>query len=120
MTAAEKRLWSKYLRQFPLPVYRQKPINNYIVDFYCPKLKLVIEIDGETHIKERDIKNDYKRTKVFESYGLKVLRFWNYDILGDLDGLEAVSEVINEELLKRNLSDKRKKSPQPPLIKGEV
>ena len=53
MTPAERKLWHKYLRQFPLPVYRQKPIDNYIVDFYIPKLKLVIEIDGETHIEKR-------------------------------------------------------------------
>jgi very-short-patch-repair endonuclease len=98
MTPAEKKLWHKYLRQFPLPVYRQKPIDNYIVDFYIPKLKLVIEIDGETHIEKKEIKYDSERTKILESYGLKVLRFWNYDILGDSDGLEAISEIIHKEL----------------------
>ena len=67
MTAAENRMWGKYLRQFPFTVYRQKPIDNYIVDFYCPKLKLVIEIDGETHIEEKDIKRDVNRTKILES-----------------------------------------------------
>jgi very-short-patch-repair endonuclease len=101
MTPAEKKLWYKYLRQFPLPVYRQKPIDNYIVDFYIPKLKLVIEIDGESHIKKREIDYDEKRTKALESYGLKVLRFWNYDVLGD-SGLEVVSEIIHKEFLKKN------------------
>ena len=99
MTAAENKLWSKYLRRFPLAVYRQKPIDNYIVDFYCPKLKLVIEIDGETHIEDKDIKRDAKRAQVLESYGLKVLRFWNYEVL---EGLDEVCEAINQELYKRN------------------
>ena len=47
ITLAEKKLWYGYLRKFPLRVLRQKPIDNFIVDFYCAKLKLVIEIDGD-------------------------------------------------------------------------
>jgi very-short-patch-repair endonuclease len=102
MTPAERRLWYDYLRYFKFPVLRQKPIDNYIVDFYCPKLKLVIEVDGETHTEDRDTKRDTKRTKVLESYGLKVLRFWNYDILG---GLDVVCGIIEKEL--------KNKSPNP-------
>jgi len=49
MTPAEKKLWYSYLRDFKFRVLRQKPINNFIVDFYCAKLKLVIEIDGDSH-----------------------------------------------------------------------
>ena len=112
MTPAENKLWRKYLRQFPLPVYRQKPIDNYIVDFYIPKLKLVIEIDGETHLEKKEIEYDSKRTKVLESYGLKVLRFWNYDILGGSDGLEVISEIIHKEFLKIN--------PPTPFNKGGI
>jgi len=105
MTAAEKKLWYGYLRNHKYIFLRQKPIDNYIVDFYCSKLKLVIEIDGETHLSKRDRKYDEKRTKTLEGYGLKVLRLWNDDVL---NGIEVVSEIIEGEI-------KKIKSPQPPL-----
>jgi very-short-patch-repair endonuclease len=53
MTAAEKKLWYGCLRSFPLPVLRQKPIDNHIVDFYCSKLQLAIEVDGDSHWSNR-------------------------------------------------------------------
>ncbi|HBE56853.1 MAG TPA: endonuclease, partial [Cyanobacteria bacterium UBA11366] len=49
MTPAEKKLWYGYLRTFQFRVLRQRPIDHFIVDFYCPSLKLVIEVDGESH-----------------------------------------------------------------------
>jgi very-short-patch-repair endonuclease len=94
MTAAENKLWIGCLRQFSVKVYRQKPIGNYIVDFYVPKLKLVIELDGETHIENKEIKYDKNRTKELEKLGLKVARFWNYDILDNSGGFDAVCEKI--------------------------
>ncbi|MDD5071879.1 MAG: DUF559 domain-containing protein [Patescibacteria group bacterium] len=97
MTAAEKKLWYEYLRNHKYIFKRQKLIDNYIVDFYCSKLKLVIEIDGETHLSERYKKHDKERTEALEKYGLKVLRFWNDDVLS---GIEAVSEMIEEEIKK--------------------
>lgn len=60
-TAAEKKLWNYYLKNHKYKFTRQKPINNYIVDFYCSKLKLVIEVDGETHLEEKDIIYDMIR-----------------------------------------------------------
>jgi hypothetical protein len=51
MTIAEKKLWRNYLGTFPYRVLRQRPIDHYIVDFYCAKLKLVIEVDGGIHDK---------------------------------------------------------------------
>ena len=59
MTLAEKKIWYDYLRNFPYRVYRQRPIDQFIVDFYCPKLKLVIEIDGDIHNSE--LAQDYNR-----------------------------------------------------------
>ena len=108
MTAAEKKLWYEYLRNHKYIFKRQKPIDNYIVDFYCSKLKLVIEIDGETHLSKKEKEDDKERTRILESYGLKVLRFWNDDVL---NGIEVVSEIIEEEIRKI-------KSPQPPLSRG--
>jgi very-short-patch-repair endonuclease len=106
MTPAEKKIWYELFRNFPLPILRQKPINNYIVDFYCPKLKLAIEIDGETHYTEEGIINDKKRTKILKSYNIKVLRFTNTDVLKNFEG---VCEIIQREL---------KRIPLPPLTRG--
>ena len=108
MTAAEKKLWYSFLRNHKYIFLRQKPIDNYIVDFYCSELKLVIEIDGETHITEKDKKYDKERTKILKSYGLKVLRFWNDDVL---NGIEVVSKIIEREIRKI-------KSPPAPFIKS--
>ncbi len=95
MTAAEKKLWYEYLRQNEHRFLRQKIIGNFIVDFYCSELGLVIELDGETHIKEKDINYDSERTEELEKLGLKILRFWNYDIL---EGLGGVQNVIENEI----------------------
>jgi very-short-patch-repair endonuclease len=99
MTAAERKLWYEYLRQHCYRFLKQKPIGNYIVDFYCPKLKLVIEVDGESHLdnNENIIEYDKIRTRELNKVGVNILRFWNYDVL---DGFEAVCEIIEKELLK--------------------
>ncbi len=60
---------------------RQTSIGNYIVDFYCPEEKLVVELDGDVHYDEKAIKYDEKRTEFLESVGLKVIRFENQDVL---------------------------------------
>ncbi len=87
MTAAERKLWYGYLRQFKCPVSRQRPIDNYIVDFYCPGLKLVIEVDGDTHFSEEGKIYDEERTRVLESYGLRVIRFTDVDVLESFEGV---------------------------------
>ena len=75
--------------------YRQKPIGNYIADFYCPKAKLIIEIDGSQHYEEKGIKKDKIRDEYFKSLGLKVLRFTNLDVLKNLNGvLEKIYEKV--------------------------
>lgn len=81
MTRAEKKLWYECLRTFPLRVLRQKPIDNFIVDFYCAKLKLVIEVDGASHFTDAAKVKDEERTKILQGYGLKVIRFTNIDAL---------------------------------------
>ena len=86
-TPAERKIWQEYLRRFPLKVWRQKPIDNFIVDFYCPKLYLVIELDGENHFTDERIAYDRDRTKVLESYGLQVVRFTNYEVMNCFDSV---------------------------------
>jgi len=95
MTAAEKKLWYGYLEQDRNRWLRQKPIGDYIIDFYCPKLKLAIEVDGTTHLENKDKVYDKKRTEELEKLGIKILRFWNNDIL---DGLAEVENVIEEQI----------------------
>lgn len=97
-TAAENKLWREYLKNHKYKFTRQKPIDNFIVDFYCSKLGLIIEVDGTTHLDNKDIINDNKRTNILEEkYGLKIIRFWNDDIL---NGVHIVSEMIENEIKK--------------------
>ena len=97
LTYGEARLW-KYLKSKQFDGYdfhRQKPIGNYIVDFYCPELDLIIEIDGGTHDEKR-YDNDQVRQKYLESLGLKVIRFSEYEVLKRLDDvLQTIDLYIN-------------------------
>jgi len=90
MAVAEKKLWYEYLRTFPHRVHRQRPINHYIVDFYCPKLKLVIEVDGESHFTPEAQEYDRKRTEILQGYGLKVVRFTNQQIMNNFEGVYSI------------------------------
>ena len=80
MTNAEKKLWHQCLRGFPVQWYRQKPLDHFVVDFYCPKLNLVIEVDGEIHSSAAAKAYDEGRTKILEGYGIKILRFQNAEV----------------------------------------
>ena len=88
-TDAEKRLWGKIrVRQIGgYWFYRQKPIGDYIVDFYCPKAKLVIEVDGGQHLSGEIAENDRVRDEYLSNLGLRVLRFTNADVLRNIDGV---------------------------------
>ena len=79
-TPQENHLWYDFLRTYTLKFQRQKVIGNYIVDFYCDKAKIVIEIDGSQHYEDLSKEYDAERTRALEQSGLKVLRFSNYDI----------------------------------------
>ena len=80
MTEQERKLWFLYLKPHHLKWYRQRIINRFIVDFYCSKAKLVIEIDGSQHYSEQGIAYDQERTVMLNSYGLTVLRYTNTQI----------------------------------------
>jgi very-short-patch-repair endonuclease len=92
MTDAEKLLWSKIrgkqLRDCQF--YRQKTIGNYIVDFFCPKGNLVVEVDGGQHYFSEGKQRDEIRDKRLSQMGLKVLRFSDMDVLKNIDGVIAV------------------------------
>ena len=87
LTAAEKKLWNEYLNNLKFRFLRQRPIDNFIVDFYCAALKLVIEIDGDSHFTTEAKEYEEARTKVLEGYGLKVIRFTNDEVMNNLEGV---------------------------------
>ena len=93
MTEAENLLWSKIRRKQlkGYQFYRQKIIGNYIVDFYCPKANLIIELDGSQHYSVKGEVNDRNRDAYMIRLGLKVLRFSDREVFKNLKG---VFEII--------------------------
>ena len=87
MTWAEILLWKEIKEKKVLgyDFHRQKPIDEYIVDFYCPRLKLILEIDGDSHDGKEE--SDKIRQEKLESLGLTVLRFWDLDVRANVDGI---------------------------------
>ncbi|MBO5359954.1 MAG: endonuclease domain-containing protein [Clostridia bacterium] len=79
-TEQENRLWYRFLRTYPTRFNRQRVIGNYIVDFYCDKAKLIVELDGSQHFEETGMAADRERDEYLESLGLKILRFSNSDV----------------------------------------
>ena len=96
---------------------RQKPIGDYIVDFYCSKLKLVIEIDGESHSEKS--KEDQIRQRRLESLGLSFLRFYDSDVKKNLDGVLITIQNWIEKFELNNLRTHEKQPPKSPFIKGD-
>ncbi|BCL39227.1 endonuclease domain-containing protein [Nostoc sp. MS1] len=95
MTSAERKLWYGYLKNFKFRVLRQRPINHFIVDFYCSTLQLVIEIDGDSHFTDEAQDYDKERTHILEGYGLKVIRFTNSQVLNEFDSVcEKIQSLI--------------------------
>ena len=87
MTKEEKHLWYDFLKKLPYTINRQKVINHYILDFYCAKAKLCIELDGSQHYDKESREYDSTRTKDLEAIGIKVIRYSNYDLLKNFDGI---------------------------------
>ena len=98
LTDAEKLLWSRLRNKqiLGLQFYRQKPILNYIVDFYCPAANLVIECDGSQHFTDEGLEVDRMRDDALAQLGLKVFRFDNGQLVEQLD---SVVEVIYQYCL---------------------
>ena len=95
-TDAERMLWRHLrLRQFAGQKFRrQRPIGPYIVDFVCLEKKLVIEVDGGQHIKQKA--SDAKRDAWLRSQGLEVLRFWDHEVLKEIDHVkQAIWDQLN-------------------------
>ncbi len=112
-TDCEALLWFRLRRKqiFGIQFYRQKPIGNYIVDFYAPKAKLVIELDGSQHFEPSQMVYDSKRDAYLRDQGLTVMRFNNRQILTETRGvLETIYQLVAGRI--------GKNPPWPPFFKG--
>jgi very-short-patch-repair endonuclease len=104
MTEAELKLWNQIRasRLMGLKFRRQMPIANYIVDFACASHRVIVELDGSQHADDSAVLRDAKRTQFLESQGWHVLRFWNHDVLADIDNVcQHIWIVCNERSLKK-------------------
>ena len=99
MTRQEKHLWYDYLRHYPIKIYKQRIIGNFIADFYCHAAKLVIELDGSQHYSPEGTSYDEYRTEILEQLGLSVIRFSNNDIDTHFEGVcYTIHQTIQERI----------------------
>ena len=99
MTKEERHLWYDFLRNYDLRFIRQKIIGNYIVDFYCAKAGLVVELDGSQHYEPEEMAKDLLRTRFLEDCGLTVLRIPNNAVSQNFSGVcEAIDLAVRESL----------------------
>jgi lysyl-tRNA synthetase class 2 len=98
-TDAERNLWFKLrgYRLAGLKFRRQMSLNGFVVDFCCPSVKLIVELDGSQHLEQRE--QDARRIKDLEDTGYFVLRFWNNDVLQNIDGvLEEIVSAATQQM----------------------
>ena len=99
MTDAERLLWLRLRRKQLMGVqfYRQKPLGNYVVDFYAPRAKIIVEVDGSQHHAPTAMKADAERDKCLLRLGLNVLRFDNLQVLRETESvLDTIRIAIAE------------------------
>lgn len=104
MTEAECLLWEELRnKKFPVKFRRQHPLGKYIADFYCHKLKLVIELDGSIHLKPEVKAYDKNREDEIRSLGLTVVRFKNEEVIYNMQSVLAkISKLVDAFLLSNN------------------
>ncbi len=101
MTKAEACLWKYVLRARLMKGYqfrRQRPVLNYIADFMCKEIHLIIEVDGVTHTFGKIYQHDMKRQQDLESYGFTVIRFTDEEVLSNINGVKMEIEKVIERL----------------------
>src|SRR5258706_9295327 len=86
-TPAERKLWYEYLKDLSEKFTRQKPLGSYIADFYCSRVRLVIEIDGDSHFTAVGECNDASRTAALQAHGLQVVRFTNAEVMQQFEAV---------------------------------
>ena len=102
MTKEERHLWYDFLREYPVRFLRQKVIDNYIVDFYCSKARLIIELDGSQHYENINLQKDKIRTNRIESRNLTVLRIPNNMVNENFRGVcEYIDLFVQRSMTER-------------------
>ena len=86
-TPAERRLWFEFLRDCHVKFTRQKPLGDYIADFYCASRLLVIELDGDSHFVDAAQTYDERRTASLATHGITVIRFTNLEVMQEFEGV---------------------------------
>lgn len=117
MTPWERHLWYDFLRTYSVKFYRQRSFGRYIVDFFCRKAMLALELDGSEHFSEDKKLFDVERTAYLEEFGLQVVRISNYDIDRNFYG---VCIFIDNLVKKRMLKETHSTASGPPLPNGEA
>ena len=98
-TKEERKLWYEFLKTYAVRFHRQYVIGNYIVDFYCHKAKLIVELDGGQHYEPQEQEKDLCRTNELESRGMKVVRFSNADVLQNFSGVcEVIDRLVQSRM----------------------
>jgi very-short-patch-repair endonuclease len=100
MTDGERRLWSLLRRnQLGVKFRRQVPMGRYVLDFYCVKAKLNVELDGSQHYTPKGHENDAVRDEYLRQQGIKIMRFFSSEVLTNPDGvLQAIYDCIQERI----------------------
>lgn len=99
MTPQERHLWYDFLRSYPIRFQRQKTIKSFIVDFYCHKAKLIVEIDGSQHFSEQGLAYDNERTNILKEFDLEVIRFSNNDVNINFEGVcMEIDRVVKQRI----------------------
>ena len=99
MTPQERHLWYDYLHTYKPAFHRQKTVLNYVLDFYCPKAKLAVELDGSQHYEEKQHQYDAKRTEKLQRLGGMVLRFTNREIDKQFEAVCSYIDMLVKERL---------------------
>ena len=99
MTPQEKHLWYDFLKDYPIRFQRQKTIKSFIADFYCHSAKLIVEIDGSQHYTKQGLTYDEERTGILKEFNLEVIRFSNYDVNTNFEGIcIEIDKTVKERI----------------------
>ena len=99
MTKEERHLWYDFLKTYPVQFKRQYSVGTYIVDFYCYRASLVVELDGSQHCTPEKMEYDRQRTTFLNGQGLYVLRLSNLDVMQNFSGVcEFIDRTVKERM----------------------
>ena len=104
MTKQERHLWYDFLKSYEYQFYRQRIIDRFIADFYCPAAKLVVELDGGEHYTEKKMLDDEHRTAIINQYGIHVVRIPNNEIDNNFYNVCTYLDSVIKERIKGNSS----------------